>query len=183
MSVTTGRCLSALTHEDFRETREALIRLRWRKGSLHMTWRYLRAVGLLRDAPAEFSQVLAKSRLTPSQLVDRYAVRDDGIRSLCWSGCAAPVCGRCWRNCRRTTPRSSRHSSPPNCGKPTHRRRTALPSRSAGSSPSAVNPSAPSRSAPGTRRGLDSRCSYVPARKVGAHRPIVLRAADLPVSG
>ena len=82
MSVTTGRCLSALTHEDFRATREALIRLRWRKGSLHMTWRYLRAVGLLRDAPAEFSQVLAKSRLTPSQLVDRYAVRDDGIRSL-----------------------------------------------------------------------------------------------------
>jgi len=28
---------------------------------------------------------------------------------------------------------------------------------------------------------LDFRCSYVPARKVGAHRPIVLRAADLPV--
>jgi hypothetical protein len=28
---------------------------------------------------------------------------------------------------------------------------------------------------------LDSRCSYVPARKVGAHCPIVLHAADLPV--
>jgi hypothetical protein len=82
ISVTTGRGLSDLTGEDFRTTREALVRLHRRKGSLDTTWRHLRAVGLLQGEPDELWQVLAKSRLTPSELVDRYGVRDDGIRNV-----------------------------------------------------------------------------------------------------
>jgi hypothetical protein len=82
MSVTTGRGLSELTSEDFRTTREALIQLRWRKGSLDTTWRYLRSVDLLQDEPDELSQVIAKSRVTPTELVDRYGVRADSIRNL-----------------------------------------------------------------------------------------------------
>jgi site-specific recombinase XerD len=82
MSVTTGRGLPDLTAEDFRATRQALIRLRWRKGSLDTTWRHLRAVGLLQGEPDELSKVIAKSRLTPSELVDRYEVRAEGVRDL-----------------------------------------------------------------------------------------------------
>jgi hypothetical protein len=82
MSVTTGRGLSELTGADFCAAREALVRLGKRKGSLNATWRHLNALGLLRDEPDELSQVLAKARLTPRELVDRYGVPDEAMRRL-----------------------------------------------------------------------------------------------------
>ena len=82
MSVTTGRALSELTGADFCAAREALVRLGKRKGSLNATWRHLKALGLLRDEPDELSQVLAKARLTPRELVDRYGVPDEAMRRL-----------------------------------------------------------------------------------------------------
>lgn len=82
MSVTTGRSVSELTGADFCATRQALVQLGKRKGSLNATWRHLKALGLLCDEPDELSQVLAKARLSPEELVDRYGVRDEAIGRL-----------------------------------------------------------------------------------------------------
>lgn len=82
LSITTGRGLAALTAGDFREARESLVRLGKRKRNLDVAWRHLRQLGLLKGQPEEFSQVLAKARLTPSELVERYGVRDPAVRTL-----------------------------------------------------------------------------------------------------
>jgi hypothetical protein len=70
LSITTGRGLAALTAGDFREARESLVRLGKRRRNLDAAWRHLRQLGLLEGQPEEFSQVLAKARLAPSELVD-----------------------------------------------------------------------------------------------------------------
>jgi len=82
LSITTGRGLAALKAGDFREARESLVRLGRRKRNLDVAWRHLRQLGLLEGQPEEFSQVLAKGRLAPSELVDRYGVRDPDVRRL-----------------------------------------------------------------------------------------------------
>jgi integrase len=82
MSVTTSHGLSDLTAADFRATHAALVQLGKRKGSLNATWRHVKALGLLCNEPDELSQVLAKARLSPKELVDRYGVRDKAIGRL-----------------------------------------------------------------------------------------------------
>jgi hypothetical protein len=82
MSVTTGRGLPDLTAADFCATRAILVRLGKRNGSLSSTWRHLKFLGFLGNDPAELAEVLAKPRLTPTELVGRYGVRDDGMRRL-----------------------------------------------------------------------------------------------------
>jgi hypothetical protein len=74
--------LAALTAGDFRDARESLVRLGKRRRNLDAAWRHLRQLGLLEGRPEEFSQVLAKARLAPSELVERYGVRDPGVRRL-----------------------------------------------------------------------------------------------------
>jgi hypothetical protein len=81
LSVTTGRDLSALTAADFHAGHRDLVRA-GRRRNLDAAWRHLRHVGLLPNEPEELWQVRAKPRLTPAELVDRYGVRDVGIRHL-----------------------------------------------------------------------------------------------------
>ncbi len=82
ISVSSGRGLAELTGRDFCIARETLVRLKKRKGSLNAAWRHLKAIGLLEGEPDELAHVLAKPRLSPAGLVDRYGVRDVAVREL-----------------------------------------------------------------------------------------------------
>lgn len=83
MAVVSGHDLGELTDADFRDCRAGLLRA-GRRSSLNLdaAWRLLRQHGLLAGQPDELAHALARAKLTPAELVDRYGVRDPGIRDL-----------------------------------------------------------------------------------------------------
>lgn len=82
LSITTGAGLAQLSAEDFRGGREQLLATGRKSRTLHPAWAQLHRLGLMAGQPADLSQVLARARLSPEQLVDRYPIRDRAVRAL-----------------------------------------------------------------------------------------------------